>query len=225
MQGPADCVVRWLGTVPYRDALVMQREVHDRVVAGGVPHTILLVEHPPVYTLGRRGGRECFRTRPEELVRLGAEVVETDRGGLVTFHGPGQLVAYPILHLERMRLGLGEYVAALLGAIVAALGRHGVDGTADLARPGVFVQGRKIASVGVRRSRGVTTHGCAVNLSTDLAWFEHIDACGLAGIAATSVLAETGRGVEVRGFGEELTSMLASRLGLSTQDAWREEAR
>jgi len=193
----------------------MQLGLHAAVVSGAAPDTVLLLEHPPVYTFGRRGGAEFLLETPEELKRLGADVVQTDRGGLVTFHGPGQLVGYPILNLARLRISLKDYVEKLLTAIADALVAAGVrDARADMERPGVFVAPRKIAAVGVRMSRGATYHGFAVNLTTDLSWFSHIVPCGLAGVAATSVANEIGGAPDPWSFGQSVCERLAARLGM-----------
>jgi len=214
--GPGLLAVRDLGLVDYRAARDIQRQVHADVLAGRCPHTLLLLEHPPVYTFGRRGGREHLLRAPAELEAMGACLVDSDRGGLVTFHGPGQLVGYPILRLGRLRVSLSQYVERLLDALRTTLADHGLSCDAvDMARPGLFVEGRKLASVGVRLSHGVTLHGFAVNLSPDLSWFAHIVPCGLAGVSATSVRAELGASPEPSAFGVRAALMLAARLGLS----------
>jgi len=207
-----DLDVVWLGRVPYRDALSMQLDTHRAVAAGKAPDTVLLLEHEPVYTTGKRGERGGFLVPREELVRRGAEVVATDRGGLVTFHGPGQLVGYPILSLARLRLSLHCYVDILTGALSDTLSTYGIDARVDSVNPGVYVGGRKIASIGVRLSEGVTRHGFAVNLTTDLSWFEAVVACGLHGVKATSLLAETGASHPPEEFGRHATRVLWDRL-------------
>jgi lipoyl(octanoyl) transferase len=183
-----------LGVVDYREALALQERVRAARQAGAVPDVMLLLEHWPVYTRGRRSvegelpmGEEWYRAR-------GIDIVETDRGGKVTYHGPGQLVGYPIVAVE----DVVGYVRTLEGAIVAALREEGVaearsrpeDG---FAYTGVWVQERKIASIGVHVSRGVTMHGFAVNVENDLQPFSWVVPCGLDGVRMTSLLAETGR--------------------------------
>lgn len=189
---PNDIWVCQLGTLPYRDALAMQREIAARRHARKLPDTLLLLEHPPVYTRGRRSlpgeltlGEDFYRSRS-------IEVVPTDRGGRVTYHGPGQLVGYPIM-------GVADVVAHLRtieDAIVAALAEEGI---AAHSRPrdgpdytGVWVEDRKIASLGVHVSRGVSTHGFAVNVDNDLEPFSWVVACGLPDVAMTSIAAERG---------------------------------
>ena len=204
----------WLGVVPYQEAAALQRWVHDDVRAGRRGHTLLLLEHPPVYTLGRRGGREHIHLTANELSDLGVEVVETDRGGLVTFHGPGQLVAYPIVHLGRMRRSLGWYIQRLLEATAATAQELGIPGAAvDRDRPGVWVGERKLASVGVRLTEGATLHGVALNLDVDLAWFHRMSPCGLA-VEATSVTGEGAPPVSAACAGTLLHGHLALALGL-----------
>ena len=182
-----------LGVLSYRDALALQERIRARRQAGGLPDTLLLLEHPPVYTRGRRSqpgelalGEGFYRAR-------GIEVVQTDRGGRVTYHGPGQLVGYPIM-------GVTDVVAHLRtieDAIVAALAEEGIEAH---SRPqdgpdytGVWVGERKIASLGVHVSRGISTHGFAVNVATDLEPFSWVVACGLPDVEMTSIAAELGR--------------------------------
>lgn len=185
-----DLQVCHLGTIPYREALDLQLRIRERRLAEEVPDTLLLLEHPPVYTRGRR-------SRPRELAlgeafyrARGIEIVDTDRGGRVTYHGPGQLVGYPImrvtdvgLHLRRMEAAI---VAALADLGVAARSRceEGPDYT------GVWVSDRKIASIGVHVSRGISTHGFAINVTNDLAPFDWIVACGLPDVRMTSLAHE-----------------------------------
>ncbi|MFH1533281.1 MAG: lipoyl(octanoyl) transferase LipB [Pseudomonadota bacterium] len=205
----------WLGTIPYREAHALQRRVHDDVTAGRRGHTLLLLEHPPVYTLGRRGGREHLHDSEDTLAALGVEVVQTDRGGLVTFHGPGQLVAYPIIHLGRLRRSLGWYIRRLLDATAATAVDLGVAGAAtDQARPGIWVGPRKLASVGVRLTGGATLHGVALNLDVELGWFRRMSPCGLA-VEATSVVEEGAQPVAAARAGARLHTHLAHALGLA----------
>lgn len=179
-----------LGTVPYRDALALQEQIRTRRQDGELPDTLLLLEHPPVYTRGRRS-RPDELTLGEDFYRArGIEIIPTDRGGRVTYHGPGQLVGYPIM-------GAPDVVAHLRtieDAIVAALGEEGI---AAHSRPadgpdytGVWVEDRKLASLGVHVSRGVSTHGFAVNVENELEPFSWVVACGLPDVAMTSIARE-----------------------------------
>jgi lipoyl(octanoyl) transferase len=175
-----------LGVVEYREALALQERVREARQEGELPDVLLTLEHPPVYTRGRRSG-------PMADVH-GIDVVETDRGGLVTYHGPGQLVGYPIVRVD----DVVGYVRTLESALVAALRDEGVVDARSRPREGhrftgVWVEDRKIASIGVHLSRGVSTHGFAVNVENDLQPFSWIVPCGLDGVQMTSLLRETGR--------------------------------
>jgi lipoyl(octanoyl) transferase len=193
--GP-DLWVCHLGTVPYAHALRAQEQIRERRQKGELPDTLLLLEHPPVYTRGRRAapgdlplGEGFYRSR-------GIEVIDTDRGGRITYHGPGQLVGYPIMGVA----DVGRYVRAMEAAIVAALAGEGITGR---ARPdegpdytGVWVGARKIASIGVHIQRSVSTHGFAVNVHNDLEPFGWVIACGLPDVSMTSLAQEQKLGAE-----------------------------
>jgi lipoyl(octanoyl) transferase len=195
-----DIWVCQLGTIPYREALAVQQRVAALRQAGELPDTLLLLEHPPVYTRGRRSLPGELTLGEDFYSARGIEVVPTDRGGRVTYHGPGQLVGYPIM-------GVTDVVAHLRtteAAIVAALREEGITAR---SRPrdgpdytGVWVENRKIASLGVHVSRGVSTHGFAVNVDNDLEPFTWVIACGLPGVEMTSIAAELGGGVSVERF-------------------------
>ena len=185
-----------LGLVPYREAWDLQRSLAGAVSQGAIPDTVVFLEHPPVVTLGRR-------TDEQELhVPDGAEVdvVETNRGGKSTFHGPGQLVCYPILDLRRYGKDVKKYVRDLEEALIRTLAATGLEATRIEGLTGVWLQGppRKIASIGVHISRWITTHGYALNVDLDPAPFtEWITACGLEDAAFTTVARELGREVTV----------------------------
>jgi lipoyl(octanoyl) transferase len=181
-----------LGTVPYREALAIQEQIRARRQAQELPDTLLLLEHPPVYTRGRRSGAEDLPFGEDFYRAKGIELHDSDRGGQVTYHGPGQLVGYPIMRIDDVHRYLrtieAAIVAALAGAGVRARSRHaeGIDYT------GVWVQERKIASIGVHVSRSVTTHGFAVNVENDLRPFSWVVACGLPDVTMTSLARELG---------------------------------
>jgi len=179
-----------LGAVRYRDAWAVQEQAHADVLAGG-QERIYLVEHPPVITFGRRPGVDKHLIASEErLATLGVEVVQSDRGGDITFHGPGQLVAYPIIRLNDHRLSVGSYVRALETAAIAALADMGIAARKDPAAIGVWVDDEKpakICALGVRIRRGVSLHGIALNVTTDLSYFDLIVPCGLVGRSVTSM--------------------------------------
>jgi lipoyl(octanoyl) transferase len=187
-----------LGVVEYGEALALQERVRAARQAGELPDVLLTLEHPPVYTRGRRSVAGELPMGEEWYLAQGIDVVETDRGGRVTYHGPGQLVGYPIVRVD----DVVAYVRTLENALVLALREEGV---ADArSRPheghrftGVWVEDRKIASIGVHLSRGVSTHGFAVNVENDLQPFSWIVPCGLDGVQMTSLLRETGRSPSV----------------------------
>jgi lipoyl(octanoyl) transferase len=182
-----------LGTLEYREALGLQERVRAARQQDEVPDVLLTLEHWPVYTRGRRSAQGELPMGEDWYRAQGIDIVETDRGGKVTYHGPGQLVGYPIVRID----DVVEYVRTLERALVAALGQEGI---AARARPedgpdytGVWVENRKIASIGVHVARGVTTHGFAVNVENDLQPFQWIVPCGLEGVQMTSLIKETDR--------------------------------
>ena len=178
-----------LGVVPYADALALQLRLRDARQADEIPDTLLLLEHPAVYTRGRRSTPQELPLGEDFYAAQGIEIVDVDRGGKVTFHNPGQLVGYPI-----MRIGdIIGYLRTMERAIIAALAQEGIDAQGGGERPtGVWAPGGKIASIGVHVSRRVTTHGFAVNVSNDLEPFEWIVPCGLEGVRITSIEREHG---------------------------------
>ena len=178
-----------LGTAGYQAALELQRSLHARVREGELPGVLLLLEHPHVYTLGRRGRPADILATLEGLARMGVEVQHTDRGGEVTYHGPGQLVGYPIVDLRRWGGGPLRYVQALEEVLVATLAEFGIHGEVADRPTGVWVGDAKIAAIGVRVSRGVTMHGFSLNIDPDLSYFEHIVPCGMRQGAVTSMSA------------------------------------
>ncbi len=203
---PADLWVSHLGRLPYREALALQHRLRAARQDGAIEDTLLLLEHDPVFTRGRR-------TAPGELpARTDLDVVDVDRGGKLTYHGPGQLVGYGILAVDDVL----AYVRTLERAMVRALAEEGIDARSrsDEGRDftGVWVGPRKIASIGVHVQRGVTTHGFAVNVDADLTPFTQAVACGLPDVAMTSVLAETGR-ADGACFRRRMAHALAVELG------------
>src|SRR5438876_11587679 len=186
-----------LGVVPYREAWELQRSLAGAVSQGAIPDTIVLLEHPPVVTLGRRTDETAELHVPEGAE---VEVVETDRGGKSTFHGPGQLVCYPILDLKRHGRDVKRYVRNLEEALIGTLAPLGVESTCLEGLTGVWLERppRKIASIGVHVSRWVTTHGYALNVDLDPAPFtDWITACGLEDAMFTPIAREPGRPLDV----------------------------
>ncbi len=204
--------------VPYDIAWDEQRRLHAAVVEGSEPDTVLLLEHPPVYTAGRR-------TRPADRPDDGTPVIDVDRGGNITWHGPGQLVGYPILrlaepidvvaHVRRLEGLLMDVCAELGVATMRVDGRSGVWVAADTPLQGTRPE-RKIAAIGVRVSRGVTMHGFALNCDCDLAWFERIVPCGITDAGVTSLSAELGRDVTIA----EVLPLVEARLARGLHVGW-----
>jgi lipoyl(octanoyl) transferase len=168
-----------LGLVGYREAWALQNELHDKRVAGDIGDTLLLLEHPHVYTIGRRGNHE-------DVLRPDVEVVETDRGGQVTYHGPGQLVGYPIVDLGP-GADLVRYVRRLEDVMIDTLAHFGIMAGRDEGNTGVWVGNAKIGAIGVRVTRNVTKHGFALNVATDLSYFTGIIPCGITDKGVTSM--------------------------------------
>lgn len=193
---PALRVVR-PGRVGYADALARQREAAQAVRAGTGPETLFLLEHAPVVTMGRRATGDHVLLPPDELARRGVELVETDRGGDVTYHGPGQVVGYPILDLRRRGLGPHTYLRFLEGLLIDVLGTYGIDAFRDPQYTGVWTAQGKVAAMGIRVSGGVSLHGFALNVATDLAGFGLIVPCGIQGRAVASMDRILGRPVAV----------------------------
>jgi lipoyl(octanoyl) transferase len=186
-----DLLTTQLGTIPYALALDLQRDLARRRIAGEIDEDLLLLlEHPPVVTLGRTAKEAHIVSTPERLRARGIEVFEVERGGDVTFHGPGQLVGYPILDLKRHRRDLHWYLRQVEEALIVALGDTGIDAERNGGYTGVWTRGRKIASIGVHARDWVTWHGFALNVTTDLSFFDLIVPCGIHQVQMTSVARE-----------------------------------
>src|SRR5436305_2344297 len=212
-----------LGTLAYRDAWRLQEAAHAEVLAGGAER-VLLVEHPPVITLGRRSDRgeggppsdvQHLVASPDYLSQLGVELVQSDRGGDITFHGPGQVIAYPIVRLNDHGLSVGGYVRSLERAVIGTLANFGIHARRDESAVGVWVDdpeagtAAKICAIGVRIRRGVSLHGLALNVTTNLDYFNLIVPCGLAGRPVTSMRKLLGDGGPTIG---QVRERLAARL-------------
>jgi len=182
-----------LGLVPYERALELQRAVARARISGEIAHDVLLLlEHPPVVTLGRSSKAQNLVASPALLAARGVELFEVERGGDVTFHGPGQLVGYPIVNLRGHKQDLHWYLRQLEEVLIRALERIGIGAQRSNGRTGVWTGDRKIASIGVHARDWVTWHGFALNVSTDLSFFDLMVPCGLAGVTMTSVARELG---------------------------------
>jgi lipoyl(octanoyl) transferase len=203
MDGPTVAIaaaleVRWLGRVPYRDAWELQHTLVDQRAADQIPDQLLLLEHPAVLTLGRHADDRHVRASAAELAAQGIETIWVERGGEVTYHGPGQLVGYPIMALSRRGLLIRPLVRALEAAMIQTCAALGVAASRRDGQPGCWVDPggpnpRKIGALGIRVERGVSYHGIALNVAPDLRDFELIDPCGMPGVASTSIAVEAGR--------------------------------
>jgi len=210
-QGARDlpvCCWAFLGLVDYQEAWDLQRAIARARAEGSVEDTLLLLEHPPTYTLGRRSNASDLLLPREALEAQGAQVVDVDRGGEITFHGPGQLAGYPIVNLRDWG-GPLRYVRALEAVIISTLDTFGVRAGAIEGLTGAWVGSSKIAAIGVRISRGITTHGFALNVATDLAWFRHIVPCGTRDLEVISLEQLLGRSVSL----EEVAPVVAQCFG------------
>jgi len=203
------CHLEQLGLVDYEDGLRLQRELVARRKAGTIPDTLLLLEHPHVYTLGRNAKTENLLISAEQLAARGAQVFEIDRGGDVTYHGPGQLVGYPILDLAQHRRDIAWYMRCLEEVLISVAGEYGLEAGRLAGAPGVWVGNDKLAAMGVHISRWVTSHGFAFNVNTDLSYFDWIVPCGLRDKGVTSLQKLLGRRVEM----EEVTEKVVRRFG------------
>ena len=211
----------------YLEALALQRRLAEEVVDGNRTNTLLLVEHPHVYTLGRRTAPSEASIRGGELPYAAAPVLNVDRGGQATYHGPGQIVCYPIVRLRPMFDGPLAFVRALERSVAAMLDRFGIRTRNENRPTGVWTGGAKIAAIGLRVSRGVTTHGAALNVDPDLTYFDHIVQCGDPDARATSMAAELGRpvavGEVVRPLAEELAAAFRCRLTWESRESLKAE--
>ncbi|MEO6331240.1 MAG: lipoyl(octanoyl) transferase LipB [Gemmatimonadaceae bacterium] len=184
-----------LGTMPYAEALELQRSVAASRISGKIPEDVLLlVEHPPVVTLGRSSKGGNLTASAELLRQRGVELFEVERGGDVTFHGPGQLVGYPIIDLKRHKQDLHWYLRTVEQALIDTLAVLGITAERNTGYTGVWTAGKKIASIGVHARDWVTWHGFALNVTTDLSYFDLIVPCGIQGVTMTSVKRELGAG-------------------------------
>lgn len=212
------CRFAWLGTVEYLRARALQdalvRQVHD----GDSPDTLLMLEHPHVFTRGRLGRDEHLLTPDAELATKGASVHETDRGGQVTYHGPGQLVVYPIINLREWSGGPLEYVRTLERIIVETVSDFGIDAHTEQGLTGVWTRGGKIAAIGVKISRGVAFHGLSININTDLSWYRHIIPCGITDRPVTSMSADLAEAVDLEAVRYSLVYRFGKSMGLRIVD-------
>ena len=206
-----------LGLVDYAAALELQRERVAQRKAGAIPDTLLLLEHPHVYTLGRNARQENMLVSAEWLASRGAQVFHTDRGGDVTYHGPGQLVGYPILDLTQHRRDISWYMRSLEEVFIRTAHDFGIEAGRSEGAAGVWVGNDKLTAMGVHLSRWVTSHGFAMNVNTDLRYFEWIVPCGLHGKGVTSLAKLLGHAVEMEEVAERVVEHFGAVFGLEVR--------
>ncbi len=206
----SDLWVTTLGEVPYPDATALQQRLRDARQADAIPDTLLLLEHPPVYTRGRRA-QPADLPHPADWYRAkGIDIQDSDRGGQVTFHAPGQLVGYPIMRIASVH----DYVATIERAMITALREEGIEATTPDGLTGIWAGDAKIGSIGVHVSRGVTTHGFAINVTNDLAPFQWIHPCGIDNAQVTSISLEQNRPASLNCFRKRIAHHFAQSFGL-----------
>ena len=209
-----------LGLIAYEEALDLQRSLREARIDGRAPDILLVLEHPPTITLGRRSRPEELLASREVLESQGVHVAEVERGGKITYHGPGQLVVYPILGLRELGLSVPRYVSILEQAMIDWLGTLGLEAARRKGLPGVWVNGRKIGAVGVHLKRWVGIHGFALNVDPDLGAFQAIVPCGIDDADVTSVAAELGAAPSLADAKLAVAESLRAGLGYARLD-WR----
>ncbi|MFC1903956.1 lipoyl(octanoyl) transferase LipB [Chloroflexota bacterium] len=207
----------YLGVVPYESALKLQRELEQARDGDKIPDVLLLLQHPPVFTIGRFRGRENLIIPQEKLQREGIAVFETNRGGSITYHGPGQLVGYPILNLKKIGLGVREYIWKLEEVVIRLLLELGIRGHRVTKYPGVWVDSKKICSVGIHVNRHITTHGFALNVNTELRYFDYVRPCGINSAVITSISKLLGYPLEVEAIIEPVLNCFSAVFELRCQ--------
>jgi len=219
------CLVRRLGSIGYAEATTLQKELVTKVKAATQPPTLLLLEHPPVITIGRKGTETHVTAPPERLRTMGVELFETDRGGDVTFHGPGQLVGYPILKLEGKQKDVHRYLRLLEEVILRVVADYGLYGRRLEGFTGVWLGDRKVAAIGVAISNWVTFHGFALNVNVDLRYFDLIVPCGIRGKGVTSLEQELGREVPMTEVIDRVVAHFSAVFEVECRDREHEEHR
>ena len=198
------CAVHWLGLIDYQKAYQLQTRLLEERLAGKVPDTLLLLEHKPVITLGKSGKLKNILASPEELARQGVSLVFIDRGGDATYHGPGQLVGYPIIDLRERGKDAHVYLRSLEEVLIRTIRDFGIESGRDPSHAGVWVDNQEIAAIGLSLRKWITMHGFALNVNTDLTHFTLINPCGFTNRRATSIAALTGREVSLEKARESL---------------------
>ena len=183
-------IVKDLGLCDYNEALLSQKNTRNQLIKNSGKNTLFLLEHNHTYTLGKNGN-------PNNILNKNCELFETDRGGDVTYHGPGQLVGYPIIDLKTMGLGIRSYVSNIEQVLIHVLYDYGINASIKPGLTGVWIEDRKIASIGIRVSRWITTHGFALNVNTDMNYFSNIISCGIENVSMTSMEKELGKKISM----------------------------
>jgi len=214
-------VADYLGVVPYESALKRQQILVQARAEGKIPDVLLLLQHPPVFTIGRFRGEEDLVVSADVLTQEGIAVIHSSRGGSITYHGPGQLIGYPILNLKENGLGVREYIRKLEAVIIETLLELGIRSHRAADYPGVWVDGEKICSLGIHVSRYITMHGFALNVNTDLQHFEYIKPCGIKGAVMTSISKLLGYPVEVETVIGSLLHSFSETFGLTCERGFK----
>ena len=183
-------IVKDLGLCDYNEALLSQKNTRNQLIKNSGKNTLFLLEHNHTYTLGKNGN-------PNNILNKNCELFETDRGGDVTYHGPGQLVGYPIIDLKTMGLGIRSYVSNIEQVLIHVLYDYGINASIKPGLTGVWIEDRKIASIGIRVSRWITTHGFALNVNTDMNYFSNIISCGIENVSMTSMEKELNKKISI----------------------------
>ena len=183
-------IVKDLGLCDYNEALLSQKNTRNQLIKNSGKNTLFLLEHNHTYTLGKNGN-------PNNILNKNCELFETDRGGDVTYHGPGQLVGYPIIDLKTLGLGIRSYVSNIEQVLIHVLYDYGINASIKPGLTGVWIEDRKIASIGIRVSRWITTHGFALNVNTDMNYFSNIISCGIENVYMTSMEKELGKKISM----------------------------
>ncbi len=204
-----------LGRVPYAEAWNLQLRLVEARSSGRLARdTVLFLEHPAVFTLGKRGGRKSLLVSEDLLERSGIDIVQVERGGVITYHGPGQQVVYPIVHLENSGIKVVDMVTRLEEVMIRTCGAWGIEAERNPLNRGAWVGSKKIGSIGLAVRRGVCFHGMALNVAMDLTHFCWIEPCGLAGVGMTSMHLETERSISLTGVRPTLTESMEAVFGI-----------
>jgi lipoyl(octanoyl) transferase len=207
------CEASFRGLVSYSDGLALQEQAVERLRAGEAPEQLFLLEHPHVFTLGRGADSAHILAGKEQLQSSSIEVHETGRGGDVTYHGPGQLVGYPIINLKPDRCDVHRYVRDIEEVLIRTIADFGVTGTRIAGQTGVWVGNEKVAAIGVRIARWITSHGFALNVSTDLSYFQMIVPCGISDKGVTSLSSLVGRNIDIQNVAQSAASHFGEVFG------------